>query len=496
MGYLGQARDWLYADAPPARRSRRTGASSTRRAAARLGAEEGGERRAADAAGVGAGLPGADGARPRGARRGQEARPRVPRQLGAPMGAAEAVGSRPQPRRRSSVVGEEADRATWDAMRGALRVGRRDGARAPAVGPEQRRITGARGARRSSSIRASRQRDDDAAGRPAVPVETRDSAWAWLKEHYDAILGALPRHHGGAALLTGRSFCDEAHADDVEEFLKPRAATIEGGARVLASPWSRSSSARPTKAPRAAGEGLLRDPAVSVKPARAVDAGGAFVYGSARETLAHPGRPSSRSSRRSPVCVRRRTPAPARRVTPAAVPPPARAAPAPPPPAPESKPPAPGSRDLLRPSTIPAPRHVEIEVAIPTSVDLKVAGSLQAWRIRRSPVDRSRTCSRTTTRATSRSTPRPRPPASSSRSGARRRGLCASPTTCSPTPTPRTTRWGSSSWTTASAAPARGSSRSPGRRRRRRCPRSLRIDGEALRAPNAASSFGFGATRR
>jgi alanyl aminopeptidase len=66
--------------------------------------------------------------------------------------------------------------------------------------------------------------------------ETRETAWAWMKEHYDAILARLPRHHGGVQLVgSGRSFCDEAHAKDVEAFFGPKSDAIEGGPRVLAS---------------------------------------------------------------------------------------------------------------------------------------------------------------------------------------------------------------------------------------------------------------------
>jgi len=73
----------------------------------------------------------------------------------------------------------------------------------------------------------------------------------------------------------------------------------------------------------------------------------------------------------------------------APLPPPAPAPPPPPPPAP-SAPTNPGLSILLRPVHDPSPHvHVEIDVSIPASVDLKVAGGpLQAWRIRRTGVDR------------------------------------------------------------------------------------------------------------
>jgi alanyl aminopeptidase len=65
---------------------------------------------------------------------------------------------------------------------------------------------------------------------------TREAAWAWIKENYVAILSRLPRHHGGVGLVSmGRSFCDAAHATDVEAFFTPKIDGIEGGPRTLAS---------------------------------------------------------------------------------------------------------------------------------------------------------------------------------------------------------------------------------------------------------------------
>ena len=65
--------------------------------------------------------------------------------------------------------------------------------------------------------------------------QTRDVAWAWVKDHYDAILARLPQHHGGIQLVgAGRSYCDEGHAKDIESFFGPKVEKIEGGPRVLA----------------------------------------------------------------------------------------------------------------------------------------------------------------------------------------------------------------------------------------------------------------------
>jgi alanyl aminopeptidase len=136
------------------------------------------------------------------------------------------------------VVGEEADRATWDAMK-ALLVGSVDETL-------RGRLAWALGAAKDPTLAAAaRELCLDPALRETemlAPlwaqlsnVETRDTAWAWVKEHYDAILTRLPKHHGGVQLVgTGRSYCDEAHAHDVEAFFTPKIESIEGGPRALA----------------------------------------------------------------------------------------------------------------------------------------------------------------------------------------------------------------------------------------------------------------------
>jgi alanyl aminopeptidase len=65
--------------------------------------------------------------------------------------------------------------------------------------------------------------------------ETRDVAWAWLKEHWDAVAARAANvlFEGVQLLSIPVSFCDEAHERDVATFLKDRAAKIDGGPRVL-----------------------------------------------------------------------------------------------------------------------------------------------------------------------------------------------------------------------------------------------------------------------
>jgi alanyl aminopeptidase len=51
----------------------------------------------------------------------------------------------------------------------------------------------------------------------------------------DKLLAAVPKHHGQTQLIEmGSTFCDEAHARDIEAFFTPaRIAGIDGAPRVL-----------------------------------------------------------------------------------------------------------------------------------------------------------------------------------------------------------------------------------------------------------------------
>jgi alanyl aminopeptidase len=137
------------------------------------------------------------------------------------------------------VVGEEADHATWDLLHRMLTSSVDETVR-------QRLLFGLASVQEPTLAAATRElmldrslRDNEifaplsgALGDPA----RRDAAWAWMKEHYDAILERLPRHHGGVALVgAGGVFCDEGHAKELESFFRPKIDGIEGGPRVLAS---------------------------------------------------------------------------------------------------------------------------------------------------------------------------------------------------------------------------------------------------------------------
>jgi len=69
---------------------------------------------------------------------------------------------------------------------------------------------------------------------------TRQVAFDFVKEHYDALMARLPKDDSTFDLaaqmpeLVGASFCDAAHATDVETFFRERSARHAGGARGLA----------------------------------------------------------------------------------------------------------------------------------------------------------------------------------------------------------------------------------------------------------------------
>ncbi len=136
------------------------------------------------------------------------------------------------------VVGEEADRATWDALRTLLGSTHDEAVRG-------RLVRALSVARDPALAAAARELVLDPSLRDTevlVPLhaqtdrsDMREAAWAWMKEHYDAILARMPRHHAGVQLVgIGDRFCDADHAKDVEAFFTPKIEAIEGGPRALA----------------------------------------------------------------------------------------------------------------------------------------------------------------------------------------------------------------------------------------------------------------------
>jgi alanyl aminopeptidase len=138
-----------------------------------------------------------------------------------------------------AVVGEEADRATWDGLRKLL---------ASSVDETVRgRIAWALGSARDPELAAAGRalvldpvlRDSEVLTPLYAQLSdpgARETAWTWVKDHYAAILERMPQHHGGVQLVsTPRSFCDDTHARDVEAFFGPKIDGVEGGPRALAS---------------------------------------------------------------------------------------------------------------------------------------------------------------------------------------------------------------------------------------------------------------------
>jgi alanyl aminopeptidase len=65
-------------------------------------------------------------------------------------------------------------------------------------------------------------------------VRTRDVAYAFVKEHYDALAQRLPEDARGSLARVGRSFCDAERRADLAAFFTERSASAPGGPRVLA----------------------------------------------------------------------------------------------------------------------------------------------------------------------------------------------------------------------------------------------------------------------
>jgi cytosol alanyl aminopeptidase len=138
------------------------------------------------------------------------------------------------------VVGEEADRPLWDAVKAQL---------AKTEDPEMRgRLLGVlTSPRKPDLVPVVRDLAFDPVLRAtevSSPIwsklgenETREETWAWVKANFDKLLAALPTHFGQTQVIEmGGVFCDDAHAKDVEAFFTAdRIAAIEGAPRVLAS---------------------------------------------------------------------------------------------------------------------------------------------------------------------------------------------------------------------------------------------------------------------
>jgi alanyl aminopeptidase len=135
------------------------------------------------------------------------------------------------------VLGEDADRPTWDALRAQF------------VKTEDQELRGAlltalSSARSPALVPLVRALVFDPALRPmerAAPVwaqleepSLHESTWQWVKANFEKLMAAVP---GKAQLVSmGWDFCDEAHARDIETFFTPSIVSrVEGAPHVLAS---------------------------------------------------------------------------------------------------------------------------------------------------------------------------------------------------------------------------------------------------------------------
>jgi alanyl aminopeptidase len=64
--------------------------------------------------------------------------------------------------------------------------------------------------------------------------ETRDAAFAWLRQQFDALLVKLGAHGGNDVIGATSSFCSAQAAQEVEQFFSPRVEKVPGGPRELA----------------------------------------------------------------------------------------------------------------------------------------------------------------------------------------------------------------------------------------------------------------------
>ena len=69
---------------------------------------------------------------------------------------------------------------------------------------------------------------------PLTMRETRDAAWGWVQENFDALAGRLEQGAGRLPRVAS-GFCSEEKAQEVEAFFTPRLSRMPGGPRVLAN---------------------------------------------------------------------------------------------------------------------------------------------------------------------------------------------------------------------------------------------------------------------
>jgi alanyl aminopeptidase len=138
-----------------------------------------------------------------------------------------------------AVAGEDADGPMLDALLASFLKSQDDEMRGTLLGSLSRVRAPALGARVLGLVLDDRVKYTEMLvplwGQFSAP-ETREAAWRWLKDHWDAVATrASAAMFSGVQLLSmPQVFCDDAHAQDVTSFLESRAAKLDGGPRVLA----------------------------------------------------------------------------------------------------------------------------------------------------------------------------------------------------------------------------------------------------------------------
>jgi cytosol alanyl aminopeptidase len=137
-----------------------------------------------------------------------------------------------------AVLGEDADEALFSDLLARLEGAKTESLRAEllrAIGAVRRPALATRA--RELAV-ASRVRPREALGlleaQFAAP-ELRAEAWAWTKDHLDAVMAILPPSRATAMIELPGAFCDEAHAEELYRVFHQRAQSIDGGPRAFAS---------------------------------------------------------------------------------------------------------------------------------------------------------------------------------------------------------------------------------------------------------------------
>ena len=137
------------------------------------------------------------------------------------------------------VVGEEADQALWDSVRAQLAktedpelrwllIDVLVSAKSPELVPAVRQLTVDPLLRATETLAplGSKMRSE----------ESREATWGWMKDNFDKLIAMGTKYQGESLIGMTRAFCDDAHAKDVESFFTPeRLAKVDGGPRVLSA---------------------------------------------------------------------------------------------------------------------------------------------------------------------------------------------------------------------------------------------------------------------